>query len=75
MYTKFNYFYRYYEVGFPEKQKMTFEDTMDVVRRLNLNKVYMFIYSRRTGTPGDKMENQSSDDVKHKRFDRLKAFS
>lgn len=34
----------------------------------------MFIYSRRTGTPGDKMENQVPDDVKHKRFDRLKAL-
>ena len=31
----------------------------------------MFIYSRRVGTPGDKMENQIPEDIKHKRFDRL----
>ena len=34
----------------------------------------MFIYSRRVGTPGDKMENQILEDVKHKRFDKLKAL-
>ena len=34
----------------------------------------MFIYSRRVGTPADKMENQIPEEVKHKRFDRLKAL-
>ena len=34
----------------------------------------MFIYSRRVGTPGDKMENQIPEDIKHKRFDRLKQL-
>ena len=34
----------------------------------------MFIYSRRVGTPADKMENQVPEDVKHERFDRLKAL-
>ena len=34
----------------------------------------MFIYSRRVGTPGDKMENQIPEEIKHKRFDRLKAL-
>ena len=34
----------------------------------------MFIYSRRVGTPGDKMQNQISEEIKHKRFDRLKAL-
>ena len=34
----------------------------------------MFIYSRRIGTPGDKMPNQIPEDIKHKRFDRLKAL-
>lgn len=34
----------------------------------------MFIYSRRVGTPGDKMQNQVSEDIKHKRFDRLKQL-
>jgi tRNA-2-methylthio-N6-dimethylallyladenosine synthase len=34
----------------------------------------MFIYSRRVGTPGDKMTNQIPEEIKHKRFDRLKAL-
>ena len=34
----------------------------------------MFIYSRRVGTPADKMENQISEDIKHKRFNKLKAL-
>ena len=34
----------------------------------------MFIYSRRVGTPGDKMENQIPEEIKHKRFDRLKQL-
>ena len=61
-------------VGFPGETEDDFEDTMDVVRKVKFEQVYMFIYSRRTGTPGDKMENQVPDDVKHKRFDRLKAL-
>ena len=34
----------------------------------------MFIYSRRVGTPGDKMENQIPEKIKHKRFDKLKEL-
>jgi tRNA-2-methylthio-N6-dimethylallyladenosine synthase len=34
----------------------------------------MFIYSRRVGTPGDKMENQVPEEQKHIRFDKLKAL-
>ena len=34
----------------------------------------MFIYSRRVGTVADRMENQIPEEIKHKRFDRLKAL-
>ena len=34
----------------------------------------MFIYSRRVGTPGDRMENQVPEEQKHVRFDKLKAL-
>ena len=34
----------------------------------------MFIYSRRVGTPADKMENQVPEEIKHERFDRLKEL-
>ena len=35
----------------------------------------MFIYSRRVGTVADKMENQIPDEIKSKRFDRLKKLA
>ena len=61
-------------VGFPGETEEDFDDTLDVVRQVNFEQVYMFIYSKRVGTPGDKMTNQVPDEIKHKRFDRLKAL-
>ena len=61
-------------VGFPGETDEEFEDTLDVVRKVNFEQVYMFIYSRRVGTPADKMENQVPEDIKHKRFDKLKEL-
>ncbi len=59
-------------VGFPEETEEDFEDTLDVVRKINYEQIYMFIYSRRVGTVADKMENQIPEEIKHKRFERLK---
>ena len=59
-------------VGFPGETEEDFEETLDVVRKVKYDQIFMFIYSRRVGTPGDKMENQIPEDIKHKRFDRLK---
>ena len=61
-------------VGFPGETEEDFEETLDVVRKVNFEQVYMFIYSRRVGTPGDKMQNQVPDEDKHRRFDKLKAL-
>ena len=61
-------------VGFPGETDEEFEDTLDVVNKVKFEQVYMFIYSRRVGTPGDRMENQVPEEIKHKRFDRLKAL-
>ena len=61
-------------VGFPGETETDFEDTLDVVRKVNFEQIYMFIYSRRVGTPGDKMENQIPEEVKHERFDKLKKL-
>lgn len=61
-------------VGFPGETDEEFEDTLEVVEKVEFEQVYMFIYSRRVGTPGDKMQNQIPEDIKHKRFDKLKAL-
>lgn len=61
-------------VGFAGETEEDFEDTLDVVKKVEFDQVFMFIYSRRKGTPGDKMENQIPEEIKHKRFDRLKEL-
>lgn len=62
-------------VGFPGETEEDFEDTLDVVRKVNFEQIYMFIYSRRVGTPADKMENQIPEEIKHTRFDKLKQLA
>ena len=61
-------------VGFPGETEEDFSETLDVVEKVKFEQVYMFIYSRRVGTPGDKMENQIPEEVKHERFNRLKKL-
>lgn len=61
-------------VGFPGETSKDFEDTLDVVKKVKFEQVYMFIYSRRVGTPADKMKNQVPEEEKHERFDRLKQL-
>ncbi len=61
-------------VGFPGETEEDFEDTLDVVKKVHFEQVFMFIYSRRKGTPADRMENQIPEEIKHKRFNRLKEL-
>ena len=61
-------------VGFPGETEEDFEDTLDVVEKVCFEQVFMFIYSRRVGTPADKMENQVPEKIKHERFTRLKEL-
>ena len=61
-------------VGFPGETEKDFEDTLDVVRKIGFEQVFMFIYSRRVGTVADKMEEQIPEEIKHKRFNKLKEL-
>ena len=58
-------------VGFPGETEEDFLETMDIVRKVEYDSAFTFIYSRRTGTPAASMENQVSEDVIKDRFDRL----
>lgn len=60
-------------VGFPGETEEDFEDTLDVVRQAKYDSAYTFIYSKRTGTPAAKMENQIDEATVKNRFDRLLA--
>ena len=61
-------------VGFPGETQEDFEETLDVVRKVNFEQIFMFIYSRRVGTVADKMESQIPEEIKHKRFNKLKEL-
>ena len=61
-------------VGFPGETDKEVLDTLDVVEKVNFEQIYMFIYSRRKGTPADKMENQVPEEIKHIRFNKLKEL-
>ena len=61
-------------VGFPGEIEEDFEDTLDVVKAVNFEQVFMFIYSKRVGTPAAERENQIEEETKHQRFNRLKEL-
>lgn len=58
-------------VGFPGETEEDFEETLDVVRKVKYDSAYTFLYSKRTGTPAAKMEQQVPEEVAKERFDRL----
>lgn len=58
-------------VGFPGETEEDIQDTIDLVKEVEYDSAFTFIYSRRNHTPADKMENQIDEDVKHERFNRL----
>ncbi|MDP4087665.1 MAG: tRNA (N6-isopentenyl adenosine(37)-C2)-methylthiotransferase MiaB [Bacillota bacterium] len=58
-------------VGFPGETEEDFIDTLELVKEVEYDSAFTFIYSRRKYTPADKMEEQVDDKVKHERFNRL----
>lgn len=58
-------------VGFPGETEEDFNETLDVVKKVQYDSAFTFIYSKRSGTPAAEMENQVPQDVVKDRFDRL----
>ena len=58
-------------VGFPGETEEDFLETLDVVDKVSYDSAFTFIYSKRTGTPAAKFEDQIPDDIVKDRFDRL----
>ncbi|MDO5300923.1 MAG: tRNA (N6-isopentenyl adenosine(37)-C2)-methylthiotransferase MiaB [Tissierellia bacterium] len=58
-------------VGFPGETEEDFQDTLDLVREVRYDSAFTFLYSRRSGTKADTMEDQIDQDVKNERFQRL----
>ncbi len=58
-------------VGFPTETDEEFEDTLTMLKKVEFDSVYSFIYSPRKDTPAASMEGQIPDSVKKARFARL----
>ena len=61
-------------VGFPGESEADFEDTLDILRRVEFDSAYTFLYSPRSGTPAAVKTAQISDAVKRERLNRLMAL-
>ena len=58
-------------VGFPGETEEDFEETIEVVKKVEYDSAFTFLYSVREGTKAATMDNQIPDEIKHQRFDRL----
>lgn len=58
-------------VGFPGETEEDFLDTVSLVREVEYDSAFTFIYSPRVGTPAAKYDDQIPENIKHDRFDRL----
>jgi tRNA-2-methylthio-N6-dimethylallyladenosine synthase len=58
-------------VGFPGETDSDFEDTLNLVKKVNYSSAFTFVYSKRDGTVAAKMENQVPEDVSKARIMKL----
>ncbi len=58
-------------IGFPGETQEDFEETIDLIKTVGFDSVYTFLYSKRTGTPAAKMEEQIPESVMKERFQRF----
>lgn len=61
-------------VGFPNETEEEFQDTLDVVKKVEFDQIYMFIYSKRNGTVAAQMEDKVTYEEKVDRLERLKKI-
>ncbi|MBR0590151.1 tRNA (N(6)-L-threonylcarbamoyladenosine(37)-C(2))-methylthiotransferase MtaB [Bacillus pumilus] len=62
-------------VGFPGETEEEFLETYNFVKDRQFSELHVFPYSKRTGTPAARMEDQVDENVKNERVHRLIALS
>jgi len=62
-------------VGFPGETEEEFMETYDFIKEHQFSELHVFPYSKRTGTPAARMEDQIDEEVKNERVHRLIALS
>ncbi|MGO3133333.1 MAG: tRNA (N6-isopentenyl adenosine(37)-C2)-methylthiotransferase MiaB [Alcaligenes sp.] len=60
-------------VGFPGETEEDFQKTLKLIRDVNFDQSFSFVYSRRPGTPAADLEDNSSKEEKLDRLHRLQA--
>lgn len=58
-------------VGFPSETEEEFEDTYDLVKKVEFDSIFAFMYSPREGTVASKMQDQIPEETKHQRVNKL----
>ena len=61
-------------VGFPGETERDFEATMTLVRDLNIDQSFSFLYSKRPGTPAASLPDEVPHAEKQARLERLQAL-
>lgn len=62
-------------VGFPGETEEEFMETYNFVKEYKFSELHVFPYSKRTGTPAARMEDQVDEEVKNERVHRLITLS
>ena len=62
-------------VGFPGETEEEFMETYNFIKEHKFSELHVFPYSKRTGTPAARMEDQVDEDVKNDRVHRLISLS
>ncbi len=62
-------------VGFPGETDQEFQETYQFIQDIGFSELHVFPFSKRTGTPAARMDNQVDDQVKNDRVHRLIALS
>lgn len=58
-------------VGFPGETEADFLETLDLVDQANFEGAFTFVFSKREGTPAARFEDNTPEDVKKERLQRL----
>ncbi|MEW6009216.1 MAG: 30S ribosomal protein S12 methylthiotransferase RimO [Candidatus Omnitrophota bacterium] len=61
-------------VGFPGETEEQFQELLDFVKDTRFERLGAFMYSREEGTPAYNFDNQTADEIKQERFDRLMSL-
>lgn len=58
-------------VGFPGEMDEDFEETISLIKYVKYDGIFAFMYSKRSGTLAEKMENQIPDNIKNYRVNKV----